>query len=392
MQWYSMTPLDVLLLRDARPFSPGDRAWASSVFPPNNHTISGALSSLFKQGRGNKLKIKGPFFCFDKTLYLPRPLGFVGTTPLIPVDWDEDSPLRHIKTNPLQPRPLVRPSWSLQEDNQEGLKIKQIKSQEVKSQNIKSQEIINYRQYLPYSTVVQYLQTGKIETENWLVQNPGEDKPWTIETRSHNTIQENTRQVQTADGYFVENTIRMLPGWSLAIAVNLDIDTPTTVRLGGEGHRVLLHKCDELKEQWDNLQTLSQNNFESAKSAMDSESKSIAYLITPGIFERKERNHVQDISGQDMSGQYISTCQAKPWEWKLAHTANPNQTPGELVSFATDKPIAISCRFRDRKDEKKSIPAPQVFAATPGSLYYLNKPEELYQDLHPEKKFIAYEN
>lgn len=354
MYWYSITPLDVLLLRDAKPFSPGERAWASSVFPPNAHTIAGAINALVNTAKSDKyqLKIKGPFFCFDQILYFPRPLGFVGDTPLIPLNWDENSPLHHIKTNPLQPCPLVRPSWNQQADEKES----------------ESEETVNYRQYLPYSTVAEYLQTGKINSEDWIVKHEGEDQPWAIETRSHNTIQENTRQVEAADGYFVENAIRMLPGWSIAIAINLEIDTPTTIRLGGEGHRVLLHRCDELNQQWQDLQNLSQHNF-------NSQNKSIAYLITPGVFERKEQNN----------GKNVSNCQAKPWEWKLANTVTSNQTAGQLVSFATDKPLPISCRFRDKKDENKSIPAPQVFAATPGSLYYLNKPQSLYQD-NPQTK------
>jgi CRISPR-associated protein Cmr3 len=349
MQWYSLTPLDVLLLRDAKPFSPGERAWASSVFPPNAHTIAGAISALINNSKGEKkqVKIKGVFFCFDKTLYFPRPLGFVGSTPLVPVDWDENSPLHQIKTNPSQPRPLVTPSWSPQGDD---------------DADIIKQETLNYRQYLPFSTVAEYLRTGKIEAANWLVQHPGEDKPWIVETRSHNSIQENTRQVKDESGYFVENAIRMLPGWSLAVGIDVEIDTPTTIRLGGEGHRVLLHRCDELGKQWQELENISQDNFTSGKGLGK---RAIAYLVTPGVFERKDKSH----------GRETSTCQAKPWEWKL----------GELVSFATDKALPISCRFRDKEDETKSIPAPQVFAATPGSLYYLNKPQTLYQD-NPETK------
>ncbi len=350
MYWYRMTPLDVLLLRDAKPFSPGERAWAGSVFPPNAHSIAGAISSLIQREKENKypFQIKGPFFCLDETLYFPRPLGFVGTTPLIPLDWDINSALHHIKTNPLQPRPLVKPSCSYQDDEDKD------------SPGVKDTE---YRQYLPYSTVKEYLKNGKIETENWLFQKVGENQPWEIETRSHNTIKESTRQVEDADGYFVENAIRMLSGWSLVIGINIEIDTPTTLRLGGEGHRVLLDRCDKLGEQWQELQNISEHNFKYA-------GKSIAYLITPGVFERKETEN----------GNNISTCQAKPWEWKLAHTANRNQTPGNLVSFATDKPVPISCRFRDKNDDSKSIPAPQVFAAPPGSLYYLNQPQSLFQD------------
>lgn len=350
--WYSMMPLDVLLFRDAKPFSPGDRAWASSVFPPNGHSIAGALSALTKRDRDNKFKIVGPFFCRNgETLYFSRPLGFVGSTPLIPVDWDEKSPLHHIKTNPLQPRPLVRPSWLKLDDDKEDV----------------SKVAVSYRQYLPSEIVAKYLESGKINPGDWQVQYPGEDQPWVIETRSHNQMQENTRQVKDADGYFVENAIRMLPGWSLAIGLDMEIDTPTTLRLGGEGHQVLLEKCDKLNEQWQQLEAISEHNF---NSNTESHRQSIAYLVTPGVFERQVLEN----------GKNVSICQAKPWEWKLAHRANSNQEIGELVSFATDKAVAISCRFRDNKDERKSIPAPQVFAATAGSCYYLNCPQKLFQD------------
>ena len=122
-----------------------------------------------------------------------------------------------------------------------------------------------------------------------------------------------------------------------------------------------MQRCDQLGEQWQKLGDLSKANF--AKKEL-----SLAYLVTPGVFERKH-------------DQGKSMCQAWPWEWKLAYTANANQTPGPLVSVATDKPVPISCRIRDSKDDLgKSIPAPQVFAAPPGSVYYLNQPQQLFQD------------
>jgi CRISPR-associated protein Cmr3 len=87
--------------------------------------------------------------------------------------------------------------------------------------------------------------------------------------------------------------------------------------------------------------------------------------VTPGVFQR-------DVHG-------VSTCQAWPWEWKLAHTTLANQKPGNLVSVATERPVPISGRICDRYDGK-SIPAPQAFAAPPGSVYYLNQPQTLFQD------------
>ena len=343
MYWYTITPVDILLFRDAKPFTPGERAWSQSVFPPNGHAIAGALRGLLNE---SALQLIGPFLCRDgETLYFPRPLGYVGSTRLTPLDqnWDANLPLQQALWDRHQPCPLVKPTDT--DDPQK--------------------EQINYRQYLPFKVVEKYLHTGEISHSDWKTEDESEIKPWTAETRPHNAIEPGTRQVKDADGYFVENAVRLHPGWSLAIGINQKITTPVTLRLGGEGHRAILHQCNQLAKQWDSLQQLSQANSSQKQ-------RSLAYLITSGVFERKHDK------GKSM-------CQAWPWEWKLAHTVNGNQTPGQLVSVATDKPMPISCRFRDDQDKYKSIPAPQVFAAPPGSVYYLNEPQGLFQE-EPIKK------
>jgi CRISPR-associated protein Cmr3 len=130
------------------------------------------------------------------------------------------------------------------------------------------------------------------------------------------------------------------------------------LRLGGEGHRALLERRQELGGAWETLSQQSKANFRQ-------DEKSLAYLITPGAFERKHK-------GQTM-------CRAYPWEWKRE----------ELVSVATAKPVPISSRIRDEKDNSKNIPVPQVFAAPPGSVYYLELPPRrwggypLFQDDPP---------
>lgn len=356
MFWYTLTPLDILLLRDAKPFTPGERAWAGSVFPPNGHAIAGAIRSLFSTKKN--LRLVGPFLCRQThagaRLYLPRPLGFVNSTPLVPLAWEDNSHLQHALWDQLQPCPLVKPVNQSYTDDEDD--------------TVRTSDQSQYRQYLPYEVILEYLQTGKIEQEHWIVKDGSyENQPWTVETRSHNAIAEGTRQVKDADGYFVENGIRLHTGWSLTVGIDENIETPTTLRLGGEGHRTILQRCDELGEQWAILQQQSKNNFEHG-------GKSIAYLVTPGAFERKDNSQ----------GQEKSICRAYPWEWKLAHTVNGNQKPGYLVSVATEKPVPISCRFRDKEDSK-SIPAPQVFAAPPGTLYYLNQPQSLFQEREQPK-------
>lgn len=346
MNWYTITPLDILLFRDAKPFTPGERAWASSTFPPNGHTIAGALRKLL--GDKIDLQITGPFLCRDETLYFSRPIGFVGSIPLVPLAWDKNSNLHQALWDKQQPCPLVKPSDCNKEDEGKDAEIGDYK----------------FREYLPFTTVQNYVRSGKINRSDWLTEDKTktELEPWLVETRSHNAIQEGTRQVKDADGYFVENAIRLKEGWSLAIGLDQAIKTPAIIQLGGEGHRAILQRVEALDNQWQKLQESSKKNF-------DAGGKSIAYLVTPGVFERRDTRH-----------NHQSVCRAWPSEWKLAHSVNSNQKIGLLVSVSTASALPISCRIRDKDDREKSIPAPQVFAARPGSLYYLSQPKELFQD------------
>lgn len=341
MYWYTVTPLDVLMFRDAKPFTPGERAWAGSVFPPNGHAIAGGLRGLLrdmgvsKEGDRHEFKLIGPFLCRDETLYFPRPLGYVGATPLIPLAWEKNSPLQQAMWDLDKPCPLVKPAGSPPGNDEE---------------DKDSQEY--WRQFLPFSTIETYLKDRQIKKADCLTRDKEEVKPWKIETRSHNALETGTRQVKNADGYFVENAIRLAPNWSFAIGVDYQFSSPAIIQLGGEGHRAILHECQPLKEQWETLKGLSETT---KKTNKEKGSKSIAYLVTPGVFEQKKN------TGKTM-------CRAWPWEWK----------PPVFVSAATDKPVPISCRFRNSANQ--SIPAPQVFAAPPGSLYYLNQPQELFQE------------
>lgn len=349
MNWYKLTPLDILMLRDAKPFSPQERAWAGSIFPPNGHTIAGAFRGIL--GERKDFKIFGPFLCYqntENTLYLPRPLGFVKSVPLVPLTWETESYINNALWDKTQPCPLVKPHNKKNDDEDDDL---------VKGNGLETK----FRQYVPSCVVKEYLKTGEIDKNDWnIIKDSHEDKPWQEETRSHNSIEPGTKQVKDADGYFVENAIRLHQNWSFAIGINHEITTPATIRLGGEGHRVIVESCPELGEQWQELQNISDSNFQA-------DTKSIAYLVTPGVFERPHTNK---------HNQKVSLCRPYPWEWKLKD--------GIFVSMSTDKPVPISCRIREKEDNTKSITksitAPQVFAAPPGTLYYLEKPQGLFQD------------
>lgn len=348
ISFYKLTPIDVLLLRDGKPFSPGERAWAGSVFPPNGHTLAGAIRGLLREKK--EFNLLGSFLCYDEELYFPKPLNFVGKNALYPLPWlveeNENYALKKILWDRLQPAPLL------------------IKKLNQRDSITKSKE--KSSQYLSYNHLKNLLINGINNSLELTSENPVELTPHLQETRLHNSLTTNTGQVKDADGYFVENAVRLKQGWSIAIGLDIDIPTPNILQLGGEGHRVIIEKSATLAHQWQELASLSNSNFEENR---DNHSKSLAYLVTTGIFERKHRDNK-------------SYCQAWPWEWKLAHRSNPNQLLGSLVSVATAKPVAISCRIKD-KEKNTSIPAPQVFGATAGSVYYLNQPEYLYAE-NPE--------
>lgn len=363
MHWYTLTPLDVLLFRDAKPFTPGERAWAGSVFPPTGHAIAGALSALLSRDSATDsraeeetYRLTGPFLCHQDCLYLPRPLNHVGSQRLSPIPWlgdaDENHPSRQMLWPQGQPAPLLMA---------------------MPPEPGHEPEETDYRKFLSYESVLSLLNNETLPEMAWRLPDKQSAQPWKVESRPHNTLEAETRQVKDSDGYFVENAIRMNSGWSLAIALDDNVhtqmqglNTPVTMRLGGEGHRVLVQRCQQLDSQWQALQQKSEKNRQAAEERLSQnprQARSLAYLVTPGVFERKRND--------------VATCRAWPWEWNLAHTSNKNQTPGPLVSVATERPVPISSRFRSGD---QSVPAPQVFAAPPGSVYYLERPAPLFQD------------
>lgn len=359
LYWYTLTPFDIWMFRDAKPFTPGERAWASSEFPPHGHAIAGAIRGLLD--RKVDINLTGPFLCQDlgdhRVLHFPRPLGFAGGVPLVPVQWDPESHLHSVETDPFpvlmndatRPHPLVLDSQnhSLHEDPNPNPTV---------------------HEYLPYDVILTYLRKGHrrgLPYGDQILSDPQQSsQPWRAETRSHNTLESNTRQVKEADGYFVETGIRLEQDWSLAIGLTLRledlIDLPNHLRLGGEAHRALITPCPELTTQWESLLKQSHQNY--AKGG-----RSIAYLLTPGVFERWKQLHP--------TSEALPYCQAWPWEWSLS------QESGALIGVATDKPLPISGRSRftpENQQREISLPAPQVYAAPPGSLYFLEDPPHLY--------------
>lgn len=353
--WYALSPLDILMFRDAKPFSPGVRAWASGQFPPSGHAIAGALRSLLAPGEqtGLRVDLTGPFFCHSdrdrEVLYLPKPMGYVGDRSLSPLPWLNESPLaKHGRWDRRLPAPLTLAGGDRQGEDNNG------------------EDGPKDRKYLPLPVIQAYLEKGFIHQDALKLPAEELEQPWTEEVRAHNAIAPGTRQVKDEDGYFIETAVRLREGWSLAIGVDrsthgaLDrFKDGAIVRLGGEGHRVFLRRAKGLDDFWAALKRQSDHNFQQ-------QGRAIAYLVTPGIFERRRRTASQP--------EGHATCQAWPWHWKTL------QQGGPLAGVATAKPQAIAGRVREKDNCHSSIPAPQVFAAAPGSQYYLEKPMSPFQE------------
>jgi CRISPR-associated protein Cmr3 len=255
--WYKILPLDVLMFRDAKPFTPGERAWAGGeIFPPNGHTIAGALRGLLQEKV--ILALTGPFLCHQETLYLPRPLNYVGQQRLTPAQWlakDGTELCQNRTWDHRQPMPLLLaqppdPDTDLEE---------------------KDEEAPAYRQFLPLQVVQKLLQGEVLAEKDWQCQASERPRPWQVESRPHNTMAEGIRQVKEEDGYFVENAIRLDSDWGLAIAVDDATHTKLqrhgsqiSLRLGGEGHQALLEYSPELEPQWKVLQDCSAQNRQRA--------------------------------------------------------------------------------------------------------------------------------
>ncbi len=325
LRWYQIIPNDLLMFRDAKPFSPQERAWASSTFPPHGYTIAGALKHLFevKHLNNQEFQLIGPFLSYGEDLFFPKPLHFVSTTRLLPYTWLSDPVFEGIKFDHNLPLPLV-PEQIL--DNKGG---------------------DDHPSYLSSAIIIDFIQ-GKLTSVSDIKKQYGSKSPWRYETRPHNTIEDSTGQVRVTDGYFVENGVRLLPGWSIAIGLisprefHDQLQTTESIRLGGEGHYAILQPYPPVSQIWQEIATLSNEVL-----ATSTHQKHLAYLATPGIFESR-RN--------DRENQAI--CRAYPWHW---HRANN----GVLVSVATEKPIPISGRFHGLHL------SPQVFAAPAGSVYFL---------------------
>lgn len=273
MYWYSLEPLDVLLFREAKPFSPGDGSWAKSQFPPSPSTVFQALRSTLatlKQNKQRNLEFLGCFLLdSEDNLYLPTPKDLIAigkkslensseensqeddydnkentwhhTDRLIPANQEENI-WKHLCFDCDSLPPMVAPL--LNED----------------------EFICRPQPWIKWSALHTYLQGNNPN-------NPDDFKcdPWDIQILPHTHMEKSRRKVLDADGYFTEVAIRLQPQWRLVAGLSVAI-APTVIRLGGESHRVLVTPLNNFT-QGEQLQNYKGTN------------ENFAYVLTPGLAE-----------------------------------------------------------------------------------------------------------
>lgn len=287
--WYVIEPLDVLLFREAKPFSPGEGAWAKGQFPPMPNVVFQALRSALKDIQD--LNFLGAFLLDPgDNLCLPTPKDLVAIAKVPITDGSNDQEEGDINksssdwhhTRRMQPIDKQDTAWKHicypngdSENVIAPMVAPSIKELERDEKN-KTQEIVTRTDpWLTATALSQYLNGESLTDPKQF-----REDPWDIQIQPHIKMATDKRQVAEKDGYFTEVAIRLKPGWKLVAAISKEIPNNTVIRLGGEGHRALVYQPKEFKEfaEWNKL-----NEF-----LTRSNNSTSAYLITPGLAEKAD--------------------------------------------------------------------------------------------------------
>ena len=336
MFWYSLTPVDVLLFRESKPFSPGEGAWAKGLFPPLPVTVFQAMRSATlpyatrEQRQKRDLSFIGPFLRQNETtLWLPTPKDLICI-------FDEDHDRKQsagewqgiVRSQPIDTDDTDDSAWSLLSFSGELSPMVLTTSP--------NGEVSPPLPWISADALLNKYLTGKIKD---LV--PGDfcDDPWQVQVLPHIHMKAEQRQVKDSAGYFTEVAVRLNKGWDLIAGLSQSV-AGTVVRLGGEGHRVVMRALE--------IESLTNQLTKLAGGALSEpgEGKNVAYLLTPGLA----------IAGDSLYASY-------PAAWKPL-----------LRGCATDKPLMWGgVSTLQRKTHETDIPhfslLPQRAFVPPGTIY-----------------------
>ncbi|AFZ61070.1 CRISPR-associated protein Cmr3 [Anabaena cylindrica FACHB-243] len=375
MHWYKITPLDLLLFRDCKPFSPGDGSWAKGLFPPMPITVFQAMRSLLPQTNHENrtqrhLSFLGPFLLdSQQTLWLPTPKDLVCLYPpgqdrkTATDNWSE---ILHLQTIPKDEEAWKHLAFDEEEIDPLVLNKKWDGNISPPKPWIKAEALFGYlRGQKNHSNCAQ--KDSEKPSTSW-DQKDFHHNPWKTQVLPHIQMQPDKRQVKDADGYFTEVAVRLEDGWCFIAALSVDIlARESIVRLGGEGHRALvshLEPNDTLKGQLDFLlESDSEALLQAVRIPPDYSSTvpNFAYLLTPGLGLFEETSY-----------------RAYPQAWKE-----------HLKGCATDKALlwgGVSTLRKDidnNKTREESALLPQRAFVPPGTVYLFNHEVATNQQVLP---------
>lgn len=359
MFWYAIEPLDVLLFREAKPFSPGEGSWAKGQFPPMPITVFQALRSI-ENFYGNKKEEKrrdltfiGPFLIDDKNqLWLPTPKDLIAIQDIGKGDEEdeEDTNEQLEESNKINGQPPEKSSkeWKRldrlcpkrEQSNWEYIIFPDNSLEPMVPPQSNEEYVCGApKPWMKAQALCQYL-LGENSTS------PDDfcSDPWSVQVLPHIHMETEVRQVKDSDGYFTEVAIRLKPGWKLVAGISKEIAETQVVRLGGEGHRSLVSPLEKLPD-WEALKEFLTPKTET----------STAYLLTPGLARAE--------ADAPVYGAY-------PHEWR-----------DRLAGCATDRPLlwggvsSIKRRTPNSQQESELEFAllPQRAFVPPGTVYAFKK-------------------
>ncbi|MEH1887629.1 type III-B CRISPR module-associated Cmr3 family protein [Nostoc sp.] len=364
MQLYGIEALDILLFREAKPFSPTEGSWAKGIFPPLPTTVFQALRSAIdvNEPDNNKRQFEfiGPFLLEEKPgtapiLWLPTPKDLLCVKRLsdnqqeLSKDNESEESTKWQRLVRLQPldrqnqlweplgfdpdyfpenglSPMVPPPPSLDKTIGEGLDERG------------SREYISGRPdpWIKAEALIEYLEGKNLTNPKDFHRNP-----WSMQVLPHIQMAQDKRQVKSEDGYFTEVAVRLSKYWKLVAGIDSTLKQ-STVRLGGEGHRALVYPLDNLPV-WDEIQRFMK----------PSESSNQAYLLTPGLAQIDPTAMVYGVY---------------PHNWRL-----------NLAGCVSDRPIL----WGGKSVFPKTPMLPQRAFVPPGTVYRF---QHKYQDLGDDCK------
>lgn len=305
MQWFRITPLDVLLFRDAKPFSPGEGSWAKGLFPPMPITVFQAMRSLLDHRQSDRplmdeertkrrnLKFLGPFLHDPNgDLWFATPRDLIGVRARRP-DREPSTGIAKTSTDDwerlvrLKPYPADEATWSSLGFSDRALPP-MIPPLLAESGAWPTEEVAGKpKPWIHAIALLHYLAgTPSLSKEEFAAElgKPFQKKPWVcgdpwgVQVLPHIHMQDHTRQVRDAEGYFTEVAVRMEPGWGFVVGVDIGQTTlnfPETavIRLGGEGHRAIATTIPE-PQHWEALKQHLEPQEGTSRSA---------YVLTPGL-------------------------------------------------------------------------------------------------------------